>query len=119
MFQQHQGHPLRRVIDDRFKNHSQKHGTEKLMMRFVPDKIAIVLLMGSIGLSADEDQSLKKPKLSAENAKVRDLVLPNQSEASYRKIPWRTSVLQGIVDAQKNDKPVMIYLMNGHPLGCT
>jgi len=27
--------------------------------------------------------------------------------------------LQGFVQAQKNDKPVMFYLMNGHPLGCT
>jgi hypothetical protein len=27
--------------------------------------------------------------------------------------------LRGIVDAQKEDKPVMIVLMNGHPLGCT
>ena len=66
---------------------------------------------------ADKDKRL--PKLSAECAKVRGLVLPNPSEASIRMIPWRTSVLQGLVEAQKNDKPVMIYLMNGHPLGCT
>ena len=64
-------------------------------------------------------QVLAAPKLSAVNAKFRDLVVPNASEASYRKIPWRTSILQGIVEAQKHDKPVMIYLMNGHPLGCT
>jgi hypothetical protein len=32
---------------------------------------------------------------------------------------WRTSGLHGIVDARKNDKPVMIVLLNGHPFGCT
>ena len=90
------------------------------MSHFVTGTIAtLLLLVPGIGLYAFQGQSLTTPKLSAENAKLRDLVLPNPSEASYRKIPWRTSVLQGIVDAQKNDKPVMIYLMNGHPLGCT
>ena len=79
----------------------------------------LLLLMPSIGLSADKEQSLAAPKLSPECEKVRGLVLPNPSEASIRTIPWRTSVLQGLVEAQINDKPVMIYLMNGHPLGCT
>ncbi len=88
------------------------------MSRLVTSTIATLLVTG-IGLYAENGQPLPTPKLSAENAKLRDLVLPNSSEASIRKIPWRTSVLQGIVDAQKNDKPVMLYLMNGHPLGCT
>ncbi len=77
---------------------------------------ALTLLVASIGLSADKNAP---PQLSAEHAKCREYVLPNPSEQSYRKIPWRASVLHGIVDAQKNDKPVMIVLMNGHPLGCT
>jgi hypothetical protein len=90
------------------------------MSNFVIGTIASLLLQvpGS-GLYADKGQPLPTPKLPAEIAKVRDLVLPNPNEASIRKIPWRTSVLQGIVDAHKNDMPVMIYLMNGHPLGCT
>ena len=79
----------------------------------------LLLLMPNIGLSVDKGQSLATPKLSTECEKVRRLVLPNPSEASIRSIPWRTSILQGLVEAQKNDKPVMIYLMNGHPLGCT
>ena len=86
------------------------------MKMIVSVNIAAVLLAASIGLSADKDAPVQ---LSAEHAKCRDLVLRNPSEQSYRKIPWRASVLHGIVDAQKNDKPVMIVLMNGHPLGCT
>ncbi len=87
------------------------------MKKFVSGNIATVMLLAaSIGLSADKEAPLQ---LSAEHAKCRDLVLPNPSEQSYRKIPWRASVLHGIVDAQKNDKPIMFVLMNGHPLGCT
>ena len=77
---------------------------------------AFMLLATSVGLSADKNGPLQ---LSAEHAKCRDFVLPNLNEQSYRNIPWRASVLHGIVDAQKNDKPIMFVLMNGHPLGCT
>ena len=78
---------------------------------------ALLLLAASSGQGAD--QPLQGPQVSADYAKRRDQILPNASEQSYRKIPWRASVLHGIVDAQKSDKPVMIVLMNGHPLGCT
>jgi hypothetical protein len=77
---------------------------------------AVLLLAASTGRA---DQPLQRPPASADYAHCRDLVLPNPREQSYRKIPWRTSVLQGIVDAQTSDRPVMILLMNGHPLGCT
>lgn len=91
-----------------------------VMKKCVSGKITLVLLLAaSLALGADQDQPLQTPPLSAEYAKWRDHVLPNPSEQSYRKIPWRGSVLHGIVDAQKHDKPVMIVLMNGHPLGCT
>jgi hypothetical protein len=81
--------------------------------------VAALLLAASLGPRAGAEPALRTPQLSAEYAKQRDQVLPSPSEQSYRKIRWRTSVLHGIVDAQKNDKPVMIVLMNGHPLGCT
>jgi hypothetical protein len=77
---------------------------------------ALILLVASTGFSADRTAPLQ---LSAEHAKCRNIVLPNLGERSYRNIPWRASVLHGIVDAQKNDKPIMFVLMNGHPLGCT
>ena len=90
------------------------------MKNVLPGNIVIVLLLtASIGHGADNQRPLQMPQLSTEYAKQRDLILPNPREQSYRKIGWRTSVLHGIVDAQKNDKAVMIVLLNGHPLGCT
>ena len=75
------------------------------MSHFVTGTIAtLLLLVPGIGLYADEGKPLRTLKLSAENAKLRDFVLPNPSEASYRKIPWRTSVLQGIVVSQVHRK---------------
>jgi hypothetical protein len=93
---------------------------EKRMTRFVLRAIGTVLLLAaSICQGAVKEPALQQPRLSAEYAKRRDQVLPTPREKSYRKIPWRTSVLHGVVDAQKKDRPVMIVLMNGHPLGCT
>jgi hypothetical protein len=90
------------------------------MKRFVFGAIvAVLLLTSSPGQGVDREAPLQRPPLSAEYAKGRGLVLPSPGERSYRKIEWRTSVLDGIVAAQKKDRPVMIVLMNGHPLGCT
>ncbi len=84
-------------------------------MRRILSTTTIALLF----LATNKPSALGALKLSDECAKVRGLVLPNPNEATFRTISWRTSVLQGIVEAQKSDRPVMIYLMNGHPLGCT
>jgi hypothetical protein len=79
---------------------------------------ALVLAAGA-GHGGPQGPLPQTPRLSAEFAKLRDQVLPSPSERSYRKIRWRTSVLHGVIDAQRTDRPIMIVLMNGHPLGCT
>ena len=84
--------------------------------RVLGNLTAVLLLAASTGRA---DQPLQRPPVSADYTQRRDQVLPNPREQSYRKIPWRASVLRGLVDAQTSDKPVMIVLMNGHPLGCT
>jgi hypothetical protein len=95
-------------------------GKEKRMKRLVfGDIVTVLFLAASSGLGADREPPLQRPRLATDYAKLRDQILPSPSEKSYRKIGWRASVLNGIIDAQKSDKPVMIVLMNGHPLGCT
>jgi len=81
--------------------------------------VAALLMAASIIRGAYQKTPLQLPQMSAEYAKRRDQILPSPSEQSYRTIAWRASVLHGIVDGQKQDRPIMIVLMNGHPLGCT
>lgn len=81
--------------------------------------VAVLFIAGSIGRVSGQEPALPAPAVSAEYVKARDRILPSPNEHSYRKIAWRTSALRGAVDAQRDDKPVMIVLMNGHPLGCT
>ena len=48
--------------------------------------------------------------------KWRDHVLPKNWELSYRKIPWRASFWDAVIEAQEKDKPILLWSMNGHPL---
>lgn len=37
----------------------------------------------------------------------------------WRTIPWKTSVLDAQKEAGEQQKPIFIWAMDGHPLGCT
>jgi hypothetical protein len=77
-------------------------------------------LVASARSAADSSvDKLQQPQRSAEYAKWRDYLLPSASEQSHRTIPWRASVLHGLIDAQQQDRPILLFLMNGHPLGCS
>ena len=52
-------------------------------------------------------------------SRIRDHVLPTASELRWRAIPWRASLRDGVVDAQLSGKPLLLWAMDGHPLGST
>ena len=45
-------------------------------------------------------------------------VRPNDQDP-WRTIPWQTKVLEGQQLAAESQKPIFIWAMDGHPLGCT
>ena len=58
--------------------------------------------------------------LTPENyAHWRDYALPTASEERWRKIPWIATFYEGVTEAQQSRKPLLIWVMNGHPLACT
>lgn len=46
-------------------------------------------------------------------------VLPSGNEEKWLTIPWRTNLNQARRDAANKDKPIFMWIMNGHPMGCT
>ena len=46
-------------------------------------------------------------------------VLPTAQENVWLNLGWRTNLLQARLDAQRSNRPLFVWLMNGHPLGCT
>jgi hypothetical protein len=51
--------------------------------------------------------------------KWRDYVRPSADEMRWQEIPWRTSFWSAVQEAQRLDKPILMWAMNGHPLACT
>jgi hypothetical protein len=49
----------------------------------------------------------------------KSLIVPSASEARYEEVGWYPSMWSAVVEAQRQDKPVLLWAMNGHPLGCT
>ena len=60
------------------------------------------------------------PRLDAETfpAIVR-AVVPSAGELEWRTIPWRSTLREGLADASAARKPLLLWAMNGHPLGTT
>lgn len=44
---------------------------------------------------------------------------PAADEQRWRAIPWRPSLASGLEAAAQARRPLLLWLMNGHPLGCT
>ena len=45
--------------------------------------------------------------------------LQASSEVPWRTIPWKISLLDAQQLAARQAKPIFIWAMDGHPLGCT
>jgi hypothetical protein len=48
-----------------------------------------------------------------------EFIRPNADENKWRAIGWRTSLRAAIPEAQRLQRPILLWTMNGHPLECT
>ena len=44
---------------------------------------------------------------------------PRDSELAWESLPWLSSYSDGVLAAQEQRRPLLLWVMNGHPLGCT
>jgi len=45
-------------------------------------------------------------------------ILPKVEEKSWEKIPWRVDLWEARREAAEQGKPIYLWEMDGHPLGC-
>ena len=81
------------------------------------DRIWRTLLTGvvcaySLPLIADE------PIASEQFAKLHSLIRPKPSEQKWERIAWLTSLWVARQRAAEQGKPILLWEMDGHPLGC-
>jgi hypothetical protein len=50
--------------------------------------------------------------------KLHALIKPAKGEEKWTEIPWRTNLWRARQEAAKQGKPILLWEMDGHPLGC-
>ena len=61
---------------------------------------------------------LQDPLSDADFRELHARLVPGADE-KWQTIPWKTDLLEARAFAAKEGKPVFLWSMNGHPLGCT
>jgi len=49
----------------------------------------------------------------------QEFIRPTKDELAWAEIPWRSTFYDGLVESDREQKPLLLWVMNGHPLGCT
>jgi hypothetical protein len=71
------------------------------------------------GLSLPDRVRSADPVKPDEFAKLQALIKPSPGEDKWDEIPWGVSVWEARKQAAREGKPVLLWEMDGHPLGCT
>ena len=79
---------------------------------------AAVCVLFAISASAHAGSA---EKLTTKNAAaLYDLLQPKPEEMVWKdSIPWRTDLWEARREAAQSGKPIFLWEMDGHPLGCT
>jgi hypothetical protein len=70
-------------------------------------------------LAADRPARPLAPVPADQFAHLQTLIKPGADEEAWAQIPWLTSLWQARQRAAAEGKPILLWEMDGHPLGCT
>ena len=99
----------------------QKHSTRRMKTLCV----ALILFAGigcrqATTVAPENEPSLEDSVLSDGSFAIwRDRILTKEPELLWENLPWITTYRDGLEQAAAEDKPLLLWVMNGHPLGCT
>ena len=77
------------------------------------------LALPALLLAATARADPPKPALTdAEYTSALKTIRPAAGEDRYAQIPWLTSLWEARQKAAEQGKPILLWEMDGHPLGC-
>jgi hypothetical protein len=77
------------------------------------------LLLGLAGLAALSAVRSADPVPVGQFAALQSLIKPSAGEDKWAEIPWQTDLWAARQKAAREGKPLLLWEMDGHPLGCT
>ncbi len=78
-----------------------------------------LLICGLACLATGLGAPAAEPIRAEQFAKMQALIKPDQGEDLWATIPWLTDLWQARTLAAAQGKPILLWEMDGHPLGCT
>ena len=85
--------------------------------RYLGRVLLLPLLITAFQSSVDEPSV---PLLEAEAvADWAAHIRPSEDDLAFARIDWAPTFTDGLRRADAEEKPLLLWLMNGHPLGCT
>jgi len=78
----------------------------------------IFLILGSPVTAEGLDEMNAADMIADLTRKVKKIE-PTGQEEKWRRIPWRIDLMAARDEAASENKPIFLWLMNGHPMGCT
>ncbi len=82
----------------------------------------LALLLAPLGWGLADDgpaDSLPATPVDEQAWEQFEELLPSGESTEYTELPWRPTVLEALEEAQKQDRPLLLWQMRGHPLGFT
>ena len=83
---------------------------------FVTTLILLVLILASSGSAQEKLQTAELNE--ATYSMIRQAIRLQPSEA-WEQIPWQPNLGEAVREARQQDKPTLLWMMNGHPAGMT
>ena len=80
--------------------------------------LSLSVLLPALSVTAQE--SVRSVELNeATYSMIREAILLKPAEAVWEQIPWQPDLGEAVREARQQDKPILLWMMNGHPAGMT
>lgn len=83
-------------------------------MRFI-QTLAVTCVMLCVYAASADTPTLE----NVDRDQLRKTILPKPSESKWLTIPWEVSIWKARQRAAAEGKPILLWEMDGHPMGCT
>jgi hypothetical protein len=88
----------------------------KTLLRVTATFLALTIFSVSARPQGTDDS----PRLDLDDLRqLAAYIPPGVEDLAWESVPWLPSFAEGLDAARSAAKPVLLWVMNGHPLGCT
>lgn len=88
------------------------------MSHCLPASLALLLLAASV-TTAQPPTPEQRPLSDESYRHWLDFIRPSAAERAFEAISWRPTLQDAVLEAEKTNRPILLWAMNGHPLSCT